>query len=152
MTVIGQRPRRIGRFDALRMCVQSLIASALTYACMNFIGSSSTTWGVFSSLFALQVSFDRSLKYGVGQMIGAAIGTAVGLATLHFFPDAANAFPRLALATLVTCLASTLFPTTNYSIVVAASLALSNHPRALQARCRARKQSRWVRPSASVCH
>ncbi|BAO88239.1 putative uncharacterized protein [Caballeronia cordobensis] len=134
------------------MCVQSLIASALTYACMNFIGSSSTTWGVFSSLFALQVSFDRSLKYGVGQMIGAAIGTAVGLATLHFFPDAANAFPRLALATLVTCLASTLFPTTNYSIVVAASLALSNHPRALQARCRARKQSRWVRPSASVCH
>ncbi|MCE4543912.1 hypothetical protein [Caballeronia sp. PC1] len=41
-----------------------------------------------------------------------------------FFPDAANAFPRLALATLVTCLASTLFPTTNYSIVVAASLAL----------------------------
>ncbi|AQH00692.1 hypothetical protein A9R05_17170 [Burkholderia sp. KK1] len=122
-TVIGRRPRRIGRFDALRMCVQSLIASALTYACMNFVGSSSTTWGVFSRLFTLQVSFDRSLKYGVGQMIGAAIGTAVGLATLHFFPDAANAFPRLALATLVTCLASTLFPTTNYSIVVAASRA-----------------------------
>ncbi|MCG7403294.1 FUSC family protein [Caballeronia zhejiangensis] len=106
------------------MCVQSLIASVLTYACMNFIGSSSTTWGVFPSLFALQVSFDRSLKYGVGQMIGAAIGTVVGLATLHFFPDAADAFPRLGLATLVTCLASTLFPTTNYSIVVAAALAL----------------------------
>jgi uncharacterized membrane protein YccC len=106
------------------MCVQSLIASALTYACMRFIGSSSITWGVFSSLFALQVSFDRSLKYGVGQMIGAAIGTAVGLATLHVFPDAADALPRLGLATLVTCLVSTLFPTTNYSIVVAAALAL----------------------------
>jgi NAD(P)-dependent dehydrogenase (short-subunit alcohol dehydrogenase family) len=48
------------------------------------------------------VSFDRSLKYGVGQMTGAAIGTAVGLATLHICSDAADALPRLDLATLVT--------------------------------------------------
>ncbi|MDR5881868.1 FUSC family protein [Caballeronia sp. LZ032] len=116
--------RRIGRFDALRMCVQSLIASGLAYGCMQFVASSNLTWGVFASLFTLQVNFDRSLKHGVGQMIGAAVGTAVGLAALHFFPGADATLPRLALATLVTCLGATLFPTTNYSIVVAAALAL----------------------------
>jgi hypothetical protein len=106
------------------MCVQSPIASALTYGCMQLIGSPSLTWGVFSSLFTLQVNFDRSLKHGVGQMIGAVMGTLVGLATLHFFPGTDAALPRLGLATLVTCLGATLFPTTNYSIVVAAALAL----------------------------
>ncbi|SAK43612.1 hypothetical protein AWB79_00697 [Caballeronia hypogeia] len=106
------------------MCVQSSIASVLTYACMKFIASPSLTWGVFSSLFTLQVNFDRSLKHGTGQMIGAVLGTAVGVATLHFFAAPDNALLRLSLATLVTCLSSTIFPTTNYSIVVAAALAL----------------------------
>lgn len=59
-------------------------------------------------------------------VIGAVLGTAFGLATLHLFPDAADALPRLARATLVACIASTRFPTTNYSIVVAAALPLES--------------------------
>ncbi|MBC8642727.1 hypothetical protein IAG25_38665 [Caballeronia sp. EK] len=46
-------------------------------------------------------------------VIGAVIGTAVGLVTLHYFPDVADALPRFALATLVACIASTRLPTTN---------------------------------------
>jgi hypothetical protein len=118
------KTRRIDRFDALRICVQSLVASALAYAAMKLLASPALTWGVFSSLFTLQVNFDRSLKYGIGMMIGAVTGTIVGMATLHVFPIGDETLLRLALATLITCLTSTLFPTTNYSIVVAAALAI----------------------------
>ncbi|KXV03197.1 hypothetical protein CR51_18585 [Caballeronia megalochromosomata] len=59
-------------------------------------------------------------------VIGAVIGTAVGLATLHYFPDVADALSRFALATLVARIASTRLRTTNYSIVVAAALALES--------------------------
>ncbi|WP_459905869.1 FUSC family protein [Caballeronia sp. HLA56] len=124
MTALSNRYRRIDRFDALRICLQSLFASALAYACMKLMGSTSLTWAVFSSLFTLQANFDRSLKHGIGQMIGAVAGTVVGLATLHVFPDAGDAILRLGVATLATCLLSSIFPTTNYSIVVAAAIAL----------------------------
>lgn len=115
---------RIARSDAFRLCIQSLVASALAYGSMKLVDSPSLTWCVFSSLFTLQVNLDRSLKSGIGQIIGATLGTVAGLAALYFFPIAADALPRLGLATLVTCLTSTIFPTTNYSIFVAAALAL----------------------------
>lgn len=124
MTSNPLRDWRMHRADALRICAQSLIASMLCYAVMELIGSASVSWAVFSSLFSLQVSFDRSLKHGLGQMTGAVAGTVVGLAAVHLFPAGADALMRLAFATAITCLASTLFPSTNYSIVVAAAIAL----------------------------
>lgn len=129
--------RRIARSDPTRICIQSLIASAVTYACLRFANSPSLTWGVFASLFSLQVHFDRSLKSGMGQMAGAAIGTLVGLAALHSFPAAEAALPRLALTTLTTCLTSAFFPATNYSIFVAAALALQPPDSPLEALSRA---------------
>ncbi|MEM5383261.1 hypothetical protein VSR68_06610 [Paraburkholderia phymatum] len=88
---------RIARSDAFRLCMQSLVASALAYGSMKLVDSPSLTWCVFSSLFTLQVNLDRSLKSGIGQTIGATPGTVAGLAALYFFPIAADALPRLAL-------------------------------------------------------
>ena len=115
---------RARRADALRICVQSITASLLCYACMQLLDSSSVSWAVFASLFTLQVNFDRSLKHGLGQMTGTVTGTVVGLAAVHLFPQGADALARLALATSLTCLGSALFPTINYSIIVAAAIAL----------------------------
>jgi hypothetical protein len=119
-----KRTTRIVQPDTLRICLQSLVASALTYACLSFLGSASLTWGVFASLFTLQVHFDRSLKQGIGQIVGVVIGTVAGLAVLHVLPANSEPLPRLAIATLLTCLSTAVFPSTNYSIVVAAAIAL----------------------------
>jgi hypothetical protein len=119
-----KRAVRIVHFDTLRICLQSLVASAVAYACLSFVGSASLTWGVFASLFTLQAHFDRSLKQGIGQIVGVVIGTVAGLAALHVLPTGTEALPRLAIATVLTCLSTALFPSTNYSIVVAAAIAL----------------------------
>ena len=83
-------------------------------------------------------------------VIGAVIGTAVGLATLHYFPDVADALSRFALATLVARIASTRLRTTNYSIVVAAALALQSSASIAGAVSRAGAIA-LARPSATAC-
>lgn len=116
--------RRLRRADAVRICLQSLIAAAIAYTLMRALDGGNVTWAVFASLFALQANADRALRFGVGQIVGAVAGTVVGLATLHFFPAASDTLARLGVSTIVTSLSSMFFPATNYSIVVAAAVAL----------------------------
>jgi hypothetical protein len=116
---------RARRADALRICLQSMTASLLCYVAMQFVDAPSVSWAVFSSLFTLQVNFDRSLRHGLGQMAGTVTGTVVGLVAMHLFPAGGDALARLAFATSLTCLASALIPSINYSIIVAAAIALA---------------------------
>ena len=115
---------RLRRADALRVCLQSLFAAAIAYSLMQAIDATNVTWAVFASLFALQANVDRTLRVGVGQIVGAVGGSAVGVATLALFPTDGDTLSRLGLATFATSLASIFYPSTDYSIVVAAAVAL----------------------------
>ncbi|AMM17635.1 hypothetical protein AX768_26000 [Burkholderia sp. PAMC 28687] len=113
------------RADSLRIALQSLVASLLSYAVLAAIDPSNATWAIFSSLFTLQKNFDRSMRYGLGQMAGAVFGTAVGLAAIHVFPGSEQSMLRLGLTTLVTCSVTAVWPATSYGVVAAAVIALA---------------------------
>jgi hypothetical protein len=113
------------RSDSLRIALQSLVASLLSYAVLAAIDPSNATWAIFSSLFTLQKNFDRSMRYGLGQMAGAVFGTAVGLAAIHAFPGSEQSMLRLGLTTLITCSATAIWPATSYGVVAAAVIALA---------------------------
>ena len=113
------------RSDSLRIAVQSLVASLVSYLVLAAIDPANATWAIFSSLFTLQTNFDRSMRYGLGQMAGAVFGTTVGLAAIHLFPGSEQSMLRLGLTTLLTCSVTAIWPATSYGVVAAAVIALA---------------------------
>ncbi|MGI4861507.1 MAG: FUSC family protein [Janthinobacterium lividum] len=114
--------------DASRIAVQSLVASLLSYLIGEAVGLPDISWAILSSLFAIQTHFDSSLRLGLGQILGATLGTAIGLTCIYCLGGTDETLLRVVIATGLTCGLTALWPELGYSVAAAAVTALEPFP------------------------
>jgi uncharacterized membrane protein YccC len=116
------------RRDVARVTLQTLIASAATYAVITALDMSHVSWAVISAIFAIQLNSDSSIVAGLGRIAGTAMGTIFGLAATQILPGDDGAILRVAITTAVATGIATIWPGLQYGAVAAAAIVVQAHP------------------------
>jgi uncharacterized membrane protein YccC len=126
--VLSGRFDRETRRDVARVSLQTLAASAATYAVITALDWSHVSWAVISAIFVIQLNSDTSIVTGLGRIGGTAMGTIFGLAATQIFPGDDGALFRVAITTALASGIATIWPSLQYGAVAAAAIVVQSHP------------------------
>ncbi len=116
------------RRDVARVTLQTLTASAATYAVITALDWSHVSWAVISAIFVIQLNSDTSILSGLGRIAGTAMGTIFGLAATQIIPGDDGALLRVAVTTALASGIATIWPGLQYGAVAAAAIVVQSHP------------------------
>jgi uncharacterized membrane protein YccC len=131
--VLSRRFDRETRRDVGRVSLQTLVASAATYAAMTALDWPHVSWAVISAIFVIQLNSDTSIVSGLGRIAGTAMGTIFGLAATQIFPGDDGALFRVAITTALASGIATIWLHLRYGAVAAAAIAVQSHPELIDA-------------------
>jgi hypothetical protein len=115
--------------DALRVGVQTVAASALTFLLMSWFSLPHMSWAVISALFTIQLSADSAMQAALGRLAGSLIGVALGLAAVSLIGGQGAMLIRLVMAAALANAVATVWPSLRYAAVTAAIVTLNHDPK-----------------------
>jgi uncharacterized membrane protein YccC len=126
--VLSSRFDRETRRDVARVALQTMAASAATYAVITALDWPHVSWAVISAIFVIQLNSDTSIFVGLTRIAGTAMGTVFGLAATLIFPGDDGALLRVAITTALASGIATVWPSLQYGAVAAAAITVQSHP------------------------
>lgn len=126
--VLSSRFDRETRRDVARVALQTMAASAATYAVITTLDWPHVSWAVISAIFVIQLNSDTSIFVGLTRIAGTAMGTIFGLAATLIFPGDDGALLRVAITTALASGIATVWPSLQYGAVAAAAITVQSHP------------------------
>lgn len=113
------------RREILRMMVQTAAAAGATYGVLTWMASPHVSWGVIGALFTIGLSADASYRNAGGRMLGAALGSVIGLLAAW---SAGPVWVGLLAGTALANAIAVLWPSLRYAAVTAAIVGLDVDP------------------------
>lgn len=111
--------------DAVRLALQSAVASAAAYLAISFLGTGEAFLAVISAVLVLQTNRGQTVEQAGSRLLGAAIGTVVGIAALLITPSWAVSLSLAAVMLIMGAIAA-YKPAWRYGVVAAAGLAVGS--------------------------
>lgn len=120
---IARNLRNLAHWVPIRFIGQTAVAALATLAIVNLLGLEETSWAVISALFIVQWSLDSSISIALGRIVGAVIGSFVGLVCIQTIGvGGQETVISLTLAVLVMSFISGLWPGLYYGLFAAAAM------------------------------
>ncbi len=124
MTTV-RKLRRLSYWAPLRFTVQAAAAAILTFAIVQIFGMDEVQWAVVSALFAVQWSLDSSIGIAVGRILGATVGSFLGMAcVLLIGTEGTETIISLSIAVALMSFIAGLWPGLYYGLFAAAAMIL----------------------------